>query len=330
VTEALFESADGQVEVLSIHAGVEPLGRELIQYLDAHPIDGVFTTIIHPEAEHRGVRFVEEDGMEIGSLFVPRVLDVVERDTLNHDERAVWDYTHDPKKPHSWLRLDAHCSPMEGSDALVIGERSDPMLLGLAYVFGLKNVIVIPNYPLFNFFPQLASIETEYTDRPTPLSRPEFWHDKLHEIVELGPDILLEKAWEIRKELSYYKQVDINRIAFGTGKPYNDQILAAIDTLEGYEAEFLRPVELPAVLAQHLGIEGTKTYVGNSWDDVNYSHECPELGSRKDGKPKLDNFGNVLIKLAAPMISSRSSIRFEQFDEYTGLPPRLAKRVPVW
>jgi hypothetical protein len=303
---------NGYVEVLNgIHAGVEPLGSELVEYLGKYPIPGIYTTSMHPEAVQHGVRFL--GAKELGSHFTDETLDA-DPAKLDPEGQAVCDYIYNLERPYSWLTIDPHCSPVHGSDALIIGERSEPMLLGLAHVFGLKNIIVLPHYPMFNLLPQIAAIETECTSRPTLLSRPAFWHTKLSEVVELGPDRLEDIAKQTYKELSYYRQIHIERVNFNTGQLHSDKILDSIALLEGQEAQFLDPVTVPTELTKHLGIEGGQTYAGNAWDDKNYSPALPEL--REDGRPKLAMFGDVVLKLAAPRILHDSTMIFLDFNKH--------------
>lgn len=315
MSERFCEPADGYVEVLTgIHAGVERIGRKVVNHINARSIWGVHTTDIHPEAERAGVRSF--GSKELGQWFTDETLDKFE--DLNPEELAVHGYVYDLNRPCCWLTIDPHCAPAYGADALVIGDRSDPMLLGLAHCFELKNVIVISGYPMFDMFPQTAAIETEDTDRPTSLSQPEFWQAKLEEIVKLGPDQLREIAIQTRKELAYYRLTHLERVSSKTGQPQDEEMLAMIGELEGYKAEVFEPVELPVDLARHLGLEGMPTYAGSAWDDVNNSRPRPDLfGYRRDGRPRLSTYGDILLRMAAPRIlHSDPFMRFPPVREY--------------
>src|SRR5580704_1717491 len=104
-----------------LHDGVEPTGREIINYLENGPvIPGVcLIRHMHPEAVRAGQRYIA--AKELGAHFTQRVL-MADIADLDRDEVAAWRFMHAPLPPF-WLGIDPHDSPNANANSLIVTER---------------------------------------------------------------------------------------------------------------------------------------------------------------------------------------------------------------
>lgn len=206
--------------------------------------------------------------------------------------------------PHMWLGIDPHDSPMPNANYLVIGKRCTATMLGVAVVMGLCNVVVMPDYPFFDRFPNFVSVETERAPGVNPLSSPPFWRECIERMVCLGPEGMRRLGEQEREGLNYYVKMELMRVD-EHGEPSQGAI-DDISRLEGtsppgpYFAPFgeLHPL---FNVKPSLRPFQSRLCVGY-WDDVNHSPQRPDLGLRPDGHLRRAAFGALLLKINPPVV----------------------------
>ena len=287
-----------------LHSGVEPTGGEVVDYLDANPIDGVFTSRTYPEAVRKGVRFRGKG--EIGGLFSQDVYHAPPA-TLDPDERAVQRFQQSLcSLPRHWLGIDPHDSRTRNANSLVVGNRATLRAIGVASIFGLENVLVLSDYPFFEFAQKFVSVETERAPQTNRLSQPAYWRDRLAEIADLGPDGMRNLGLRTYRNLRYFGQLELVRID-AAGNP-NPATIRMIEKLEDIPVadEYLAPVELPRSSTLRDLVPPGKQLRVSYWNDKNNSPERPDiLGYRKDGRPRRIVFGAFLLELSPDSVVLR-------------------------
>jgi hypothetical protein len=299
----------------NLHPG-EPTGGKVVDYLQANPCWGVHATHVHPEAAELGVRSLH--GSEIGGLFTDEVVDCNDPSKLNRDQLAVQRLLLDEGEEVSyWLIADLHNGTLPGSNCLAIGDNTDIAVLGLARRLGLRNVVHMPGYPLYDLLPLVGTVEIDPTDPNNPLLSPEYWRRQLQYIARLGYEDLRRGALYDYPDLNYYRFVDLGRVN-GDGS-VNQERWECIRQLEGREqdreARAFEPVDIPPDVRKIFELGDGEICMGMSWDDHNYSEEAPDLlGYRDDGSARLRYFGSLAVRLPEPVITGWDTLHFSRSE----------------
>lgn len=286
-----------------LHCGDELLGRRVTDHVDAHPLEGVWTIHMHPEAHRHLLRYMGIG--ELGSRMSVAELEGTPCVDLDPEQLAALRFIDSIGKLEDryWLGIDPHTSNTPNSNCLVVGERIQSIgMLGVASVMGLENVLVLPNYPFFRTFPKFVSVETENAPGKNPLADPVIWHKHIETMRDLGRAGMRTLGMLVKNDLRYYIKLELNRIVNGQIDPVACRLIDELERIPSPE-EFFAPVSgLPKYLRDNIP-PGKQVLMG-SWGDNNNSLERPELlGIGHHGRPRRECFGSFLLQVDPPEVT---------------------------
>jgi hypothetical protein len=308
-----------------LHCGVEKIGGLVVDHLRERPVSNVVTYNMHPKAVDENVRFVDKS--ELGSLFSPKLLlmglGVYDRsyiDVLSQDEQAIVAYHSQPPSviPPCWLGIDPHSAAYKGANALVTSHMPTPVHIAVGKIFGLSNVIVMPDYPFYSICPMFVSIETEEAAH-NPLQDPAVWRRNIQTIADLGKVGMFELGLAAAPEMKFYQEVDLWRVdENGEPLPTNCELIEHLESIPQPEGYFT-PLADKAVTSSPLVPPGRTICIGH-WDDKNKSRKRPELlGYRADGRARREVFGSLMLPLTYQLRSAQESRPDSPLLEFTDL-----------
>ncbi len=303
ITDILIPESAHLVVTDGLHCGHEPTGGQVVDQIDAFPLDRVKTYRMHPEAVKAQKRYLGT--RELGSKFVLNKLSGTPIDELDPEQRAALGFMKGMSEEgwQYWLGIDIHTSNLPNSNCLVVGDEGTPLsAFGVAGVLGLTNVLVLEKYPFFNYFDKFISVETQLAPGKNSLSDPLVWYQHIRTIRDMGYYAMEKLGQEILGDLKYFVQIELTRLdKNGHVDPAAIKLIEKLEKIEPPEQWFEPIRSLPAFL-ERLIPPGHQVYAG-SWDDQNNSPEMPELlGYREDGRPRRTVFGSFMLEISPPQI----------------------------
>lgn len=253
---------------------------------------------MHPEAVRQGKRFLGTQ--ECGEWFDRAKLLQGVADG-EPDASAMHDFLMDPANPlFYWLGIDPHDSSQRNANALLVGGEFKFGQLAVAAVMDLDKVIVLRDYPFFNFMQKFVGVETEYDPVANPLSQPAFWHKCLKRMVELGPQGMEELGRDVYQDLRYFEKFELARVdATGKTCPGNKALIERFSRIDVAD-ECFAPVDLTGCFDDSdIPLPEGNVYA-ESWGDRNNSTPRPDLGHHEDGRPFREFFGALLLEVDPP------------------------------
>jgi hypothetical protein len=296
--------------------GNEPLGFYVAEKLKDTP--AITTINLHPEAVAAGQRLLGDQG-ELGGRFPGNMR------SPNIEDRAAYLANYELSQVERAYReygfcntiVDIHSCDIPNSNYTVTGRLIYPETLAIAQQLGRSTMLVMDEYPFFEYWPNTVLLESQVEDDIALAAQTEYLASQLRFIHGLGKAGLRDVYDALDLESMTYYRYSKSIMLVRNGVP-NEAVLEVLDELEEIDttARF-DPVTISDRVAAALGITAG-SYLKNTWGHHNMSREYPEAGISREGVVRRECFGDLLRRVAPPFllnVKDPQALRYFRFTE---------------